>query len=237
MSTIEDRLRTFAATCPIPPTSVDALRERSTKRRVRRRRRVAVAVAAALVVISASGALAIGRSRPTTVTTGTPTARPRPPGSTTAMPVTSTTTATPPTPDCTSGMLTTHGHLGAGGTGTGLVTAWLSNTGSTACLLESPTSIQLLATDGTPLALHTEPAGASQPTAVVVPPGQPDAVHMDLGWGNWCAPSIPSLSLRISITGGGTVTVPLVEQPTATFTPRCDQPDQPSSIVLAYLGP
>lgn len=72
----------------------------------------------------------------------------------------------------------------------------------------------------------------------VLPAQEPDGVSMDIGWGNWCGPPPGGLEVRVTFADDrGAVTVPIDYAPLASFTPRCDLPDQLSDVDFAAVYP
>jgi hypothetical protein len=74
--------------------------------------------------------------------------------------------------------------------------------------------------------------------AVMLAPGQAGAAQLVVQWGNWCGRRVRLLSIRITIPGTGTVTIPFNGPPDYDYTPQCVQPGHPSQLLVmqAYAG-
>ena len=136
---------------------------------------------------------------------------------------------------CNAARLEVRGGRGAGGTGTAHADLYFTNVGSMSCSLAGePKRVEFLRIDGRALAIT--PQGPEPPPvpAATLGPGVRDAASVAYNWGNWCGTTPGPLRVRVELPTGGNVTGPFDGPPGGVQVPRCDQPDQPSSLILLW---
>jgi hypothetical protein len=106
----------------------------------------------------------------------------------------------------------------------------LVNNGSAACSLTALPAVVLTAA-GAKLAIQQRPVTDSTQTSAVLAAGDSTGVTLLVYWANWCKPNPGPLRAVISLPGnGGDLDVPLIGPPAYDYVPRCDLPDEPSTI-------
>ena len=136
---------------------------------------------------------------------------------------------------CQASQLRVHGGRMGGGTGTARVDISFTNVGTAPCTLAGdPTSIGLLASDGSVLPTVTAAPGATPGPPVTLVPGATDAATLAFNWSNWCGGAPGAMRIRITLPGGaGAISGDLNGAP-GTYVPRCDHPETPSSLELLW---
>jgi hypothetical protein len=171
-----------------------------------------------------SSVTVVASARPSSSATGTPADTTASPGIVGSLPS-----------PCDAARLEVRGGGGAGGTGTAHADLYFTNVGSMPCSLSGePKRVEFLRTDGTALAIT--PQGPEPPPvpAATLGPGVRDAASVAYNWGNWCGTSPGPVRVRVELPTGGSVTGPFGKPPGNVQVPRCDQPDQPSSLILLW---
>ncbi len=114
-----------------------------------------------------------------------------------------------------------------------------TNAGDAPCSLAgAPAAVALLRADGTQLQVTLMPPTSSAGPLIVLKPGVEQAAWLVVYWANWCAAGPGPLRIRITLGGGrGTVSAPFDGPPDYDYVPRCDQPDQPSTLQSDTFGP
>ncbi len=110
----------------------------------------------------------------------------------------------------------------------------LTNAGSATCTLRGLPRIALIRR-GRRLAVRPTRAPDLQLAPVLLAPGQ--TADLAVSWANWCGSRAPQLSVRITLSGGGTITAPFNGRPDWDYVPQCLNARYPStiSVVQAYL--
>ena len=154
------------------------------------------------------------------------------PGSASAPP--SSAAASPPGV-CQASQLRVHGGRMGGGTGTAQVDIAFTNVGTAPCTLAGdPTSIELLASDGSVLPTVAAAPGATPGPPVTLVPGATDAATLAFNWSNWCGGAPGAMRIRVTLPGrAGAVTGDLNGTP-GTYVPRCDHPETASALELLW---
>ena len=112
-----------------------------------------------------------------------------------------------------------------------------TNTGSAPCTLRGYPTLALISR-GQRLRVTDIRPGNLVLHSVVLAPGQRDAAQLVVQWGNWCDRRVRLLSVRVTIPGTGTVTLPFNGPPDYDSTPQCVQPGRPSQLIVmeAYVN-
>jgi hypothetical protein len=112
-----------------------------------------------------------------------------------------------------------------------------TNTGSRPCTLHGYPRLALIWHGRRLHVRDIRPRDLVLKTAVLAP-GKADAAQLMVSWSNWCGSRVGLLSVRIAISGTGTVTMPFNGPPDWYYTPQCVQPGQPSQlrVTAAYAG-
>ena len=79
-----------------------------------------------------------------------------------------------------------------------------------------------------------QPTDATPGSPATLPPGTADAANLAFNWANWCGANPGPMRVRITFSGGGTVTGPFDGPPLYDFVPRCDNSSEPSSMGLLW---
>jgi hypothetical protein len=191
--------------------------------------RRAAAVALLGVALGACGSAGpsvtvVASARPSNSPTGTPADTTASPGIVGSLPS-----------PCNAARLEVRGGRMGGGTGTAHADLYFTNVGSMSCSLSGePKRVEFLRTDGTALAIT--PQGPEPPPvpAATLGPGVRDAASVAYNWANWCGTTPGPLRVRVDLPTGGSVTGPFDGPPGYDLVPRCDQPGQPSSLILLW---
>lgn len=125
-----------------------------------------------------------------------------------------------------------------GATGSMAGPVMLTNTSSTPCTLQGSPKLEILDAQGQPLELKDTLMSSNQESKQVVL--QPkDKARVMLVWRNWCKQgSLGNLSVRVTLPdNGGQVVAPVQDlgPRTVPLTPRCDAPDQPSTLSVGVF--
>ena len=153
------------------------------------------------------------------------------------------TTASPPArvaataaPLCTARALRlAGGREGTSETAIGFIQ--FTNTGARPCTLRGYPRLALI-WHSRRLRVRDGRSGDLVQQAAVLAPGKADAAQLVVQWGNWCGRRARQLSVRITIPGTGTMTMPFNGPPDWDYTPQCVQPGAPSQllVVTAYAS-
>jgi hypothetical protein len=110
----------------------------------------------------------------------------------------------------------------------------LTNAGAATCTLRGLPRIALIRR-GRRLAVRPAPAPDLQLAPALLAPGQ--TADLAVSWANWCGSRAPQLSVRITFSGGGSITAPFNGRPDWDYVPQCLNARYPStiSVVQAYL--
>jgi hypothetical protein len=183
-----------------------------------------------------STARAAGLLLTATLTTLTGCATAAPPGG--QHPPTRSAAAAPATTTARCAIANLHlagGREGANETAVGFVQ--FTNRGPLPCALRGYPEVALL-WHGRRLAVRDIRPLDLMLQAVVLAPGHAGAAQLVIDWGNWCGRPVRRLSVKISIPGTGTATVPFNGPPDYDISPQCVQPGQPSQlrVIQAYAA-
>ncbi|MEY2463957.1 MAG: hypothetical protein QOH64_2095 [Acidimicrobiaceae bacterium] len=107
----------------------------------------------------------------------------------------------------------------------------LTTTGAVACVLNDYPTV-VLTSDGVALPIEQgPPSAASRPVLVGTDPSHP--VDLVVYWSNWCTQDPGPLQVELTLQhDGGTLSVPFDGPPVYNYVPRCDAPDQASTILI-----
>lgn len=114
----------------------------------------------------------------------------------------------------------------------------LINTSSTPCTLQGSPKLEILDAQGQPLDINAMPM-QTNPTPAQITLQPKDKARVMFFWRNWCKQgSLGKLSVRVTLPdNGGQVVAPV--QPlgpgTEPLTPRCDAPNQPSTLSIGIF--
>ena len=154
------------------------------------------------------------------------------------LPTASGTRVSPAPAPCAAAKLEVRGGRMGGGTGTAQGDIYFTNVGPTPCSLSGePKRIELLRADGSDLAITAQGPETTPGPPATLAPGTRDAASLAFNWANWCGKAPGPLRVRITLLtlrAGDSVMGPFDGPPGYAFVPRCDQPSQPSFMILLW---
>jgi hypothetical protein len=108
----------------------------------------------------------------------------------------------------------------------------LTNTATTACGLVSLPSVTLRS-GATELPLEQRPPSDLAPSSRLMRIEPSATAGLTLYWSNWCKPDPGPLQVEMTLpSGGGILIVPFNGPPNYDYVPRCDAPEQSSTLQI-----